>query len=138
MPGISITLSQCLWGSSLAFLLSLLTALCSFYPVQRGQILHCYFASRRRRLPRPIGWSSNVLFFAEIAGTEPEVYLKDFRDAVGVREQGTAIDLNYAKEIVANAEIAVMKLGLFQGAVLLSFLGFVAIGGAGVAHYFRR
>ena len=69
--------------------------------------------------------SGRLVFFADIAGSDPEAYLKEFRIAVGEPGNGTPLESDYAREIVANAEIAVLKLRLFEAAFLFSFLAFI-------------
>jgi hypothetical protein len=120
---LSAALSPWLKGSLVALLLSLTTSLVSFYPVLRGGRLHRSAARRRSRLSTP---NSSSLFFAEIAGTEPAVYLNQLRAAVGDPSNGTPLELDYASEIVHNAEITLMKLRVFQVALVISVLGFIA------------
>lgn len=130
---VSMALSSCLKGSLAAYLISMLVSLFSFYPVIKGDKLHRYIARCRGRLPESTGWRPNILYFRDIAGTEPEAYLKDFRAAAGAPAE---IELAYAREIVTNAEIALLKLRVFEVAFLVSFLGFIVTIGAAVAHVF--
>ena len=116
-------LSPWLKGSLVIFLLSLMIALYSFYPVV-SEKLHKN-AARRREHTRRIMSNSHLLFFADIAGSDPEAYLNEFRLAVGETSGKTLLELDYAREIVANAEIAVQKLRLFEAGVLVSVLAFI-------------
>jgi hypothetical protein len=100
-------------GSLVALLISLLISLSSFYPVTKGK--------------------NNILFFYDIARTEPEDYLTDLSAAV---KDPARIQLAYAREIVTNSEIAVLKLRVFKAAFLFSLLGFIVTIGATVAHNF--
>lgn len=135
-PGVSVALARWLKGSSVALLASLLFALSSFYPVLGGETLHRCIARRKRRPVENVTKSRpNILFFGDIAGAEPETYLKDFRSAVVVPHE---IELAYAKEIVTNAEIALFKLRVFEAAFALSFLGFMVICVAAAVFSFRK
>jgi hypothetical protein len=134
-PEVSVALARCLKGSLAALLASLLVALSSFYPVVKGKWLHRYFAWRRGRLAENTELGSNILFFGDIAGKEPEAYLDDFQSAVQVPHE---MELAYAEEIVTNAEIALLKLRMFQAAFVVSVLGFIVICGAAVVYSFRK
>lgn len=128
----------CHWlhGSLAALLLSLLLALSSVYPVLKAGRLHAYMAQRRKhRLNKKTDWKPNILFFADIAGQEAKEYLKDFQAASGKDDNGTDLDFAYAKQIVANAEIALLKLRIFEAAFAVSFLGFVVACGVAVANF---
>lgn len=120
----SQALSPWLKGSLAILLLSIIIALFSFYPVLKGEKLHRNAARRRERSLRTMS-KPNMLFFADIAGSDPEAYLNEFRLAVGSTSGGTLLELDYAREIVANAEIAVLKLRLFEAAFLVTFLAFI-------------
>jgi hypothetical protein len=120
----SQALSPWLRGLLVLLLLSIIIALFSFYPVLKGEKLHIKAARRRERSRRTMS-KPNVLFFADISGSDPEAYLKEFRIAVGEPGNGTLLELDYAREIVANAEIAVLKLRLFETAFVVSFLAFI-------------
>jgi hypothetical protein len=130
-----MVLSPWLKGSLAALLISLLVALSGFYPVIKGKRLHRYFARRRPHPTEYTGQRSNILFFGDIAGAEPEAYLKDLHAAVGAPAE---IELAYAREIVTNAEIALMKLRVFEAAFVVSFLGFIVACAAAVAYIFGR
>jgi hypothetical protein len=62
---------------------------------------------------------------ADIAGSDPEAYLNEFRLAVGESSGKTLLEFDYTREIVANAEIAVQKLRLFEAGVLVSVLAII-------------
>lgn len=134
-PKVSMTLARCLKGSLAALLISLLVALSSFYPVQKGKRLHRYFARRRGRPTENTEWGPNILFFGDIAGREPEAYLDAFQSAVRVPHE---IELAYAQEIVTNAEIALLKLRVFEAAFVASFLGFIVICVAAVVYPYTK
>ena len=124
LSNVSPALSPWLKGSLVILLLSIIIALFSFYPVLKGEKLHRN-AARRRERSRRTESKPNVLFFADIAGSDPEIYLKEFRLVVGEAGSGTLLELDYAREIVVNAEIAVLKLRLFKAAFLVSCLAFI-------------
>ena len=134
-PKVSAILARCLKGSFVALSTSLLVALSSFYPVRKGKWLHRYFAWRRGRLAENTELGSNILFFGDIAGKEPEAYLDDFHSAVQVPHE---MELAYAQEIVANAEIALLKLRVFEAAFVASFLGFMVICVAAVVYSYTK
>lgn len=115
-------LSPWLKGSLVALLTSLIISLVSFYPVLSGERLKQYASWRKsRRSTR----NPNVLFFADIAGSDPAVYLTQLRGAAKDQSNATALELAYAHEIVTNAQITVMKAEVFRVACVISVLGFV-------------
>lgn len=114
-----------LLGASLAALvISLIIALFSFYPLLDNEKAHSYAVEwrKKRTKKRP-----NPLFFADIAGTDPKDYLDTYFQAAGTSASDKRIELDYAEEIVTNAEIAVMKLKFFKKAFVFSFIGFIAM-----------
>jgi hypothetical protein len=150
LSNVSGVMSYLLGFSLLALLVSLLTALFSFFPLLADSTLHSFAAWwRQRRLtgqnPRP-----NVLFFADIAGTPHEDYLHWLRAAAGEQDDDkasadipsdvtiTSLELDYAREIVANANIAVMKVSVFKAAFAPAFVAFLAICVAAFAHSFLK
>lgn len=122
-------LEYVLKGCLTFLLLSILVGLVSFYPAIRiPEAVRTRIARRRRSRFEPSGPEPNVLFFAEIAGAEVTTYLANVCAATGdnptdVRRQ---IAHNYASEIIANAELAVVKVWFFKVAFLLTFIAFVA------------
>ena len=107
--------------SLVVLLLSIIIALFSFYPVLKGDKLHRIAARRRARAAS----KPSVLFFAHIAGSDPKDYLNEFRAAAGESSASTLLELDYAEQIVAISEIAVLKLRLFEAAFLFSVLAFI-------------
>lgn len=126
--GIPKALSPWLKGSLVALLLSLIVALLSFYPVRRGEKLHKWAAARRRnrRLKERAKWKPSLLYFADIAGDKEDLYLNDFHAAVRASGSTTSFELDYAHEIITNAEIAVMKLRFFEAGFVFTLLGLIA------------
>lgn len=125
--GIPKALSPWLKGSLVALLLSLIVALLSFYPVLRGEKLHKWAARRRnRRLEECAKWKPGLLYFADIAGDKEDLYLNDFHAAVRASGSTTSFELDYAHEIITNAEIAVMKLRFFEAGFVFTLLGLIA------------
>lgn len=124
----SAALSPWLKASLVILLLSIIIGLFSFYPVLKDEKLHRIAAQRRARsLTRGTKSKPSVLFFAQIAGSKPEAYLDEFRVAVGEPGGSTPLELDYAGQIVANSEIAVLKLRLFEAAFLFSILAFILV-----------
>jgi hypothetical protein len=128
--------SPWLKGALAALFASLIIALFSFWPILKGQRLHKYAAKRRESQVKHGTLSDpNILFFAHIAGSDWKEYLRAFRAAVGAKpEGGSTLESDYAREIIANAEIAVLKLCLFEVAVVLALLGFITACAAAVVH----
>lgn len=125
--GIPKALSPWLKGSLVALLLSLIVALLSFYPVRTGEKLHKWAARRRnRRLEECAKWKPGLLYFADIAGDKEDLYLNDFHAAVRASGSTTSFELDYAHEIITNAEIAVMKLRFFEAGFVFTLLGLIA------------
>jgi hypothetical protein len=116
--------SPWLKGSQVIFLISLMIASYSFHPVVKNDKLHKNAVRRRKRSQRILS-NSHLLFFADIAGSDPVAYLNEFRLAVGETSGITVLELDYAREIVTNAEIAVQKLRLFEAGLLVSVLAFI-------------
>lgn len=111
----------------LAFLVSLLIGLRSFYPVTTTHKVHEH-AAKRLRLGRLENdekehLEPNLLFFADIAGHQYEEYLKKFRCATGESGGGgaTQLEKDYAREIIANAELTLLKIRDFRMAFVITF-----------------
>lgn len=123
-------ISALLEVSLAALLISLMIALFSFYPLLDDDKAHGYAAAwqKGRTKRRP-----STLFFGEIAGTKAEDYLHNYFQAIGNSASHKPIELDYAEEIVTNAEIAVMKLQFFKKAFVFSFLGLNAMCLAAIA-----
>ena len=125
--------SFCLQGSLALLLLSLIIALSSFYPLVKSdeltelapvlkELWWGWLKARLGRSQRETKRRSN-LFFVDIAGREPDVYLEELRTAVH-GPAGTPIESDYAHEIVACSNIALLKLRLFEAALFFGFLAF--------------
>jgi hypothetical protein len=119
--------SPWLKASVVTLLVSIMIALISFYPVLNGDKLQRNATRRQATMSKP-----NLLFFADIAGDDPKTYIKKLHDAEA--NGGTQLELDYAREIVENAEIAVFKLGLFKMAFVVSFLAFILTVVAAIVH----
>ena len=123
-----------------ALMLSVLVALSSFFPVEKGKLLHKYMSWRHsRRLKDAHARALSVLFFVDIAGRERETYLQDFRAAAYGSSNPknlpcSSLALDYASEIIANSEIAAWKAWLFRVAFFFTVLGLLGACGAALDH----
>ena len=120
--------SPWLKASVVTLLVSIMIALISFYPVLNGDKLQRNATRRKATMSKP-----NLLFFADIAGGDPKAYIEKLHDAAA-NGGGTQLELDYAREIVENAEIAVFKLRLFKSAFVVSFLAFILTVVAAIVH----
>jgi hypothetical protein len=115
----------------LAFLVSLLIGLKSFYPVTDTRKVH--ERAKKLRLSRPENdekenLEPNVLFFADIAGLRYEKYLEKFRSATveSVGGQATQLERDYAREIITNAELTLIKIMDFRMAAAITLTAVAA------------
>jgi len=126
--------SFCLKCSWALLLSSLLIALFSFYPMVKSDqpywlapVLRGLWwnwlkerLGRSQREPK----KRNLLYFADIADLNAGVYLAELR--ASTHEQAkTLLESDYAREIVACSNIALLKLRLFEAAFFFGFLAFV-------------
>lgn len=68
----------------------------------------------------------SVLFFAEIAGSDPGSYLELLRKAAGLGAEApppTRLERDYAIQIVVNSEIATAKFRLFKAGAWIALVG---------------
>ena len=97
------------------FMLGILVALASAYPIVLGNRVHDRMRRRHtERKERHPEWQPNVLYFGDIAGYDAPTYLSDFRAVWGKGDTEQGLALAYANEIITNSEIALLKLTLFK------------------------
>jgi hypothetical protein len=125
---LSFVFRVCIFG----FIVSLLIGLLSFYPVTDTQRVHKRAAKDRSRRPESDDNEDkepNVLFFGDIGGLGDEEYLAKLRFATQGSEVGgsTQLERDYAHEIVANSELALLKVRAFRRAFRITFASLAAV-----------
>jgi hypothetical protein len=128
--------SFCQACSLTLLLISLLFALCSFYPLEKSDQPRKLAPVLRdlwwNWLKQRLGYSGretkkpSLLFFEDIAGRNADVYLEELRASVQAKP-GTPLESDYAREVVAVSNIALLKLKLFEAAFCFGFLAFIFV-----------
>jgi hypothetical protein len=109
----------------LAFLVSLLIGLSSFYPKTDPQKVNEHAAKKRRKAENDEKehWEPSVLFFKDLAGLKRDEYLKKLRSATAESGGGgaTQLEMDYAGQIIVNAELTLFKISVFRWAFVITF-----------------